>query len=183
MTRTELTATELRELASRVPAPPGYILPSGASGEELSAFEVRAGIRIPPQLRAWLGEVNGAVIGPGGLFGARDSKDFLSLEGIIRSFPVWRESNWVPIAGDGVGNYWVTLPGPDGSDGWVAFVDTHLDPESVSHYAASTVFRFLGFLLESELGEQGWPSDIGYVLDRDPELLNSPDSLMPWNAS
>jgi SMI1/KNR4 family protein SUKH-1 len=167
-------------LALRVPAPPGYTLPGGASEEELNDFEARTVLPIAVQLRAWLVEVNGAMIGPGGLLGVRGPRDFLSIDNCLRMYPEWRELGWVPIASDGTGNYWVTLPGPDGSDGWVAFIDTHLDPEAINDYAASTVFRFLGFLLESELGNRGWPGNRKYVLARDPGLSSVPDSLVPW---
>jgi cell wall assembly regulator SMI1 len=173
---------DLRTLAGRAPTPPGYRLPSGASEQELRDFESRTGLEIPAQFRTWLAQVNGAMLGPGGLFGVRESSDPLSIERYVKIFPVWRELGWVPIASDGVGNYWVTAPGPDGSGGWVAFIDVHLDPGTIGNYAASTVFRFLSFLLNAELGEQGWPQNREYVLDRDPGLFDIPDSLAPWST-
>jgi cell wall assembly regulator SMI1 len=179
----DLRLEDLRALALRVPAPPGYTLPGGASEKELSELELRTGLRIPAEFRAWLVEVNGAMIGPGGVFGARDRRDVLSIEGCVRLFPAWRKLGWMPIASDGTGNFWVTLLGPDKSNGWVAFIDAQIDPEVISYYAATTVFRFLGFLLEAELGERGWPGDKSYVLARDPGLLRVPDCLAPWNAS
>jgi len=60
--------------------------------------------------------------------------------------------------------------------------DVHLDSETIANYSASTVFRFLSFLLNAELGEQSWPQNREYVLDRDPGLFNAPDSLTPWST-
>jgi hypothetical protein len=77
----------------------------------------------------------------------------------------------------------VVAAGPDGSDGWVAFIDVHSDLGSIGYYAASTVFRFMNFLLRAELGEQGWPRSREYVLERDPALERAPDSLTPWRHS
>ncbi len=171
---------DLRALALRVPAPPGYTMPAGASETAFKNFERRTGLQLTAQFRAWLAEINGAMIGPGGLFGVREPSDFLSIEKCLRMYPKWRELGWVPVASDGTGNYWVTAPGPGRSDGWVAFIDTHLDPDAFERYAASTVFRFLGFLLESELGNRGWPGNKEYVLARDPGLLSVPEALAPW---
>jgi hypothetical protein len=172
---------ELVELARRVPAPPGYRLPEGASEQELSAFESWSGLRIPPQLREWLGKVNGSMIGPGGTSGVDSADKDLSIQSAFGIYPVWRALGWIPVAGDGLGNRWVTLAGPDGSEGWVAFVNTHVDPEAIDCYVASGVFIFLGFLLESELGEKGWPGNDSYVISRDPKMSLVPDPLTPWN--
>jgi hypothetical protein len=169
-------------LARRVPMPPEYQLPAGASEHEIGTFETCVGLKVPSQLRAWLEKVNGAMAGPGGLFGARGATDFLSIEKYLKIFPAWRRLGWLPIASDGLGNYWVVVPGPDGSAGWVAFIDVHSDPEAIDYYAASTVFRFLGFLLNSELGEQGWPRTRQYVVEHDHGMENVPESLSPWRS-
>jgi hypothetical protein len=94
------------------------------------------------------------MVGPGGLFGVCEAKDPLSIEGCLKIFPEWSRLGWVPIASDGVGDYWVTAPGTESSPGWVAFVDVHKDPETIDRYAASSVFHFLDFLLSAELGDK-----------------------------
>ena len=103
---------DLRALALRVPAPPGYTMPAGASETAFKNFERRTGLQLTAPFRAWLAEINGAMIGPGGLFGVREPSDFLSIEKCLRMYPKWRELGWVPVASDGTGNYWVTAPGP-----------------------------------------------------------------------
>lgn len=79
---TDPSLGDLLALARRAPMPLDYELPGGASEQELGRFEARTGIAITPQLRAWLATVNGALIGPGGLFGVRGATDPLSIESI-----------------------------------------------------------------------------------------------------
>jgi hypothetical protein len=176
----EPTIPSLVAAARAAEAPPGYELPGGADDALLDAFERRTGLRLPETLRAWWGAVNGALIGPGGLLGIREPEEFLSVEGCLRLFPQWASSGWVPIAGNGLGDYWVVLPGPGGDEGWVGFVDCHDDPHRIWSYAASDVLRFLRFLLAEEQGEKRWPSDRAYVLAEDPALAEVPEPLAPW---
>lgn len=178
---TDPSLGDLLALARRAPMPPGYELPGGASEQELGLFEARTGIRITPQLRAWLATVNGAMIGPGGLFGVRGAADPLSIERHMNIYPEWRQQGWLPIGSDGVGNYWTVTKGPEGSEGWVSFIDVHSDPGSIEYYAASNVFRFLKFVLSAELGERGWPRSCTYVLALDPELERAPAAMTAWN--
>lgn len=177
---TEPAIGELIALAHRVPAPYDQVF-AGASETDLVAFESRVGHIVPPGFRAWLRTVNGAMIGPGGVFGIRDPSDILSIERHLRIYPQWRQTEWLPVASDGLGNYWVTLPlGPDGSSDWVAFVDTHQDPGVVDRYVASSFPRFMGFLLQSELGETRWPGDKEYDLRLDPALASAPAEKSAW---
>jgi hypothetical protein len=176
----EPTVPALLVAARSAPAPPGYELPGGADDETLDGFERRTGLLLPAALRAWWGAVNGALIGPGGLFGVRDPDDNLSAEGCLRLYPHWLSAGWIPIAGNGLGDHWVTAPGPRGDEGWVAFIDCHDDPHRISSYVASDVLRFLRFLLAAEQGERRWPSDRAYVMALDPALAEVPASLAPW---
>lgn len=178
----EPTIPSLLAAARSAPAPPGYELPAGADDETLDAFERRTCLPLPAALRAWWGAVNGAQLGPGGLFGVRETDDFLSAERYLRLFPHWRASGWIPVAGNGLGDHWVTAPGPRGDAGWVAFVDCDDDPHRIRSYVASDVLRFLRFLLAQEQGEKRWPSDRDFVLAEDPALADVPEALAPWRA-
>jgi hypothetical protein len=174
------TLDELIELAQRAPAPPGQVL-SGASDEELYGLGSLVGRSLPAGLRQWLRVVNGAMLGPGGVFGIRPRRDYLSIQKYLRIYPEWASLGWIPVASDGVGNYWVIVPcGPDGSPDWVAFVDIESNPASVDRYVASDFMRFMRFLLEAELGESRWPSDRDYDLERDPKLGIAPEELAAW---
>ena len=173
---------ELMELARQVQAPPGQHL-TGASDTEIMCLADEIGRTLSPGLRRWFGAVNGAMLGPGGIFGRRGVRDFLSIKKYLAIYPEWRSLGWVPIASDGVGNYWVAVPqGPDGNPDWVAFVDTHENPASVDRYVASSVLRFIRFLLESELGETRWPGDREYDLEHDPALVIVPEEKAAWSS-
>lgn len=172
---------ELMELTRQTPTPPGQHL-TGASEAEITGLENDVGRALSRGFRRWLRAVNGAMLGPGGVFGIRDRRDFLSIKKYLAIYPEWQSLGWLPIASDGVGNYWVAVPhGPDGTPDWVAFVDTHEDPASVDRYVASSVLRFIKFLLESELGETRWPGDRGYDIEHDPALVAAPEDKAAWS--
>lgn len=173
---------ELMELARRVPAPPGQNF-TGASEAEISGLETGIGRPLSPGLRRWLKVVNGAMLGPGGVFGIRGPRDFLSIEKYLTIYPEWRSFGWVPVASDGVGDYWAAVPqGPDGGTDWVAFVNTEDDPASIDRYVASSVPHFMKFLLESDLGETRWPGDRAYDLEHDPALAAAPEGKAAWSS-
>lgn len=90
----------------------------GASSQELEDLERRLG-PLPAQLAAWLRICRGAAIGPGGFFGNRPDRPSLDIPAYLALFPEWADKGWLPVAGDGCGNYYVLLP-----SGQVGFVDT-----------------------------------------------------------
>lgn len=101
--------TEVKELLRKVPVPPGYQFPAGASEEDLRAAENRLGFPLPLTLRDWLKGCNGSLVGPGGLLG-------------------WIERKLVPVAGDGYGNYYVMAVSQGPAADPIVFVDTVRDP-------------------------------------------------------
>ncbi|MGZ4428829.1 MAG: SMI1/KNR4 family protein [Nocardioidaceae bacterium] len=109
--------------AVRDPDEPGVL---GAGDEDLEDLEVRLGHRLPPPLRQWLRICRGATIGPGGFFGNRPDKPSLDIPFYLSLFPEWKANRWLPIAGDGCGNYFVLL-----DSGQVGFVDTMSDPDAI----------------------------------------------------
>lgn len=149
------TLDQLTELARRVPAPPEQEF-KGASYEELRSLEARISRSLPSELRQWLQIINGAHIGPGGVFGTRPRRDYLSIEKYLSLFPEWVTFGWIPVASDEMGNYWVVVPnGPDGSPNWVAFINTESDPNSVDRYAASDFMYFMRFCLRRSWANLG----------------------------
>ncbi len=93
-------------------------------------------------------------------------------------YPHWRSNGWLPVAGDGSGNYYVLTTAP--LAGFVAFVDTADDPTRLDYLAATTLWQFLLFLFQRELGQPGWPFDPRTVLAEDPDLVQAPTELLPW---
>ncbi|MDQ1444266.1 MAG: hypothetical protein QOI20_730 [Acidimicrobiaceae bacterium] len=164
----------------------GAPLPTGASADDVRGFEARTGLTLPGEVVSWLQRVNGALVPPGNVFGLRDAEDFLSIEHYLRIFPDWAGLGWVPIAGDGNGDYWVVFRrdaagGAGGERVWVGFVDAQEGFDAIDQIVAGSVLSFLRFLFEGELADDDrWPYDADYVLARDPELAQAPSDLLPW---
>ena len=174
---------EVLALLARVPAPPDEETPAGATEQQVAEFEKRTGVTIPAKLRSWLLACNGPCVGPGGVFGIKPKRADLDIEQVLSLFPKWREKGWIPVAGDGCGNYYVVATKREFGDGEpVLFIDT-MEQDSVPAYiVASDVWRFLWFLFNDELGESKWPFNRDEVTTSDPDILSFHDVDLPWTA-
>lgn len=114
----------------------------GASPGQLARLEERLGRPLPEELATLLTICNGGAIGPGGIYGQRPDETFLDLPSILAMFPEWAEAGWLPVAGDGCGNYWVLL-----GDGRVGFVDTMSDPGALDRVTDPDLFSFVERIL------------------------------------
>jgi hypothetical protein len=119
--------------------------PEGASAAELAVLSGRLGRSLPPALRSWLSVCRGAAIGPGGVFGERPDRPSLDMAGIRDLFPEWRTLGWLPVAGDGCGNYYVLA-----LDGTVGFVDTMSDPGRLERHVSADLLSFMTDLLAAD---------------------------------
>ena len=61
------------------------------------------------------------------------------------SFPEWAEQGWLPVAGDGCGNYYVLT-----ADDTVGFIDTMKDPGQIDRQAAGDLLSFMTGLLAGD---------------------------------
>lgn len=165
----------------RVPRPPGYELPGGASDADINQFEERTGTSLPSSLREWLKTVNGAMIGPGGTYGICPNDDYLDIETNLGRFPEWTRIGWLPVAGDGTGNYYVAAtdasPQPGGS---IHFVEAMESVEEPAFIVGSDMWHFLRGLFSRELGEEWWPFDERRTLKADPDLSRYTELTLPW---
>ena len=117
----------------------------GATAQELAELEVRLGTPLPAQLAELLRICRGAVIGPGGVFGHRPDVPFVDLPTVRALYPAWEAAGWLPVAGDGCGNYYMLL-----ADGTVGFVDTMADPGAIEEVEAPDLFSFIEELLAGD---------------------------------
>lgn len=209
----ELEGAELEAGAARLPEHVRATIPcTGASEDALSRAGQRLGFPLPDQLARWLRICNGSYLGPGGLLGIETVTDFLDLEhtlaSVSRLWPEWRVRRWIPVAGDGCGDYYVldASAGKPWPSGAVFFVD-HEDFDRLAYVVASALPRFLCFLFDEELQARprrlepapsdgadwraelhaqiraeppSWPFHREYVLERDPDLASFPAALLPW---
>ncbi len=98
------------------------------------------------ELVEWLRICKGEAICAGGVFGARPDRENLDIAAHLTLHPYWRELGWLPVAGDGCGNYYVFI-NSGRLRGKVAFVDTMSDPNSVEEIAGPNLWTFLRSLL------------------------------------
>jgi cell wall assembly regulator SMI1 len=166
-------------LLSRVSRAPEQPFPGGAGHGELQDLARRMGTGLPGELVEWLRVCRGEAIGPGGVYGARPDCDRLDMATVLASYPSWRDSGWLPVAGDGCGDHYVLLTtGP--LAGCVGFVEAVTDPDRIRYLVASDLWHFLFFLFSADLGERSWPFDAPAVLVEDPGLARTPAALLPW---
>src|SRR4029078_9017925 len=135
--------------------------------EKLHEFAVRNRIVIPNEFAEWLAVINGARTPPGGILGIRPDDPYCDIQPLLAAYPEWNAKGWIPIAGDGCGNYYVVYN--EGELNPLLFIDTtssHLDPALV---AASGVWKFFWFLLSTEIGKPGWPFSREFVIRHDPD--------------
>jgi cell wall assembly regulator SMI1 len=174
---------EVRRLLSEAKGPGSDSWPS-IDENSITDFQARVGIPLPLELRDWLSLVNGAPLGPGGFFGIGTSRRSLDMESYLNEYPEWVKKNWLPIAGDGTGNYYVLSVSPDrqGQGSYVLYVDTHEDPTKPAYVVASGLWHFFRFLLRNELGVEGWPFSREKVIEDDPAIMLIEDVPHPWDA-
>lgn len=170
---------DVKEMALRVPSPPCEEAFAGTNHETISDLEKRIGIVVPLSLREWLCFANGPCIGPGGVLGIRPERHWLDIEEVLQSYPSWKGHGWLPVAGDGCGNYYVINTCECGS---VYFVDTAMDADKLAYAVASDLWMFLWFLFNHELGDTRWPFTREYVVANDPRIMNCSRAPLPWNA-
>ena len=151
-----------------LPRPPEEELPRGVTEESLDAFTARTGLSIPSEMREWLKISNGPCVGPGGMFGIKPAREDLDIEGVFALYPSWRSRGWIPLAGDGCGNYYVVLAASEGTP--VGFVEVTCDQDAIARVVAPTVFAFLDALFDKELGKKR-PLDDGREFVGDPRVF------------
>lgn len=179
--------SEVRSLLKQVPSPPDSSLPPGAEEGEIRAFEERTGIQLPSEVKNWLRTSNGPLVGPGGVFGILSSSPSNvqadDMEAILRIYPEWKERHWLPIAGDGSGNYYIIPLGLYSKTGHpVFFIDTSDDHLKFGYSVASDLWHFLRFLFRRELGNKYWPFNKDRVLEEDPELEYVTGAPKAWES-
>ena len=174
---------EVRDLLTKVPAPPEDAIPHGAADEHLAQFETTSGITIPNLLREWLTIANGPCVGPGGLVGINTKRDSQDAASILENYPEWQEKGWFPVAGDGCGSYYVVATRNDYGDGEpVLFIDVNEDSSQPAFLAASNTWAFIRFLLRKELNESRWPYSESEVVRDDPQITSFVGVSLPWEA-
>lgn len=131
---------------------PEDALPKGATAQQLCDFEQRTNLRLPCQVEDWLTLCNGPCVAEGGVFGVRPDCSFLDIESYLQEHPTWQKNNWLPVAGDGCGNYYVVVVDAQDLNGCpVFFIDHEVDNTELNHQIAPDFWTFLNWLFRREL--------------------------------
>ncbi|MCA0331662.1 MAG: SMI1/KNR4 family protein [Actinobacteria bacterium] len=173
---------DVLNLLTRVPRAPGAPAIAGASDQEVRDLERRLGKPLPGELAAWLRACNGVVAGPVVLYGARPLDADLDINEVRCCWSAWQERGWIPVAGDGTGNSYVIRAATDEDVSPVFFIDCSEDPDRLAYVVASSLSRFLRFVLMEELNREGWPFSVGYVTSIDPAIADTPGAPLPWTV-
>jgi hypothetical protein len=180
-----LNEERIKELLSQLPLPPDEDVPPGVSEAELVGFEERTGIPLPPELRIWLRISNAPLVGTQATYGIKTRSEGLDIEPCYGFIPQWKGLAWIPIGDDGSGNYYIVPTRQEFGPGFpVLFIDTGCNaPDVPTYIVASSVGRFVEFLMEKELGISEWPFDEAEVVARDPGILGFQGVDKPWEES
>jgi hypothetical protein len=98
----------------------------------------------------------------------------------MRDQPHWRDHQWLPIAADGCGNYYMLVP--ESSTHHIYFIDAIRGYDLLDFACSSDLWKFLWFLFKYDLEETKWPFDRDEVLCRDPGIVNCKLAPLPWDA-
>lgn len=174
---------EVIELLHRMPLPPGESLPSPVTVEAIAEFESNTKLRLPDGLRRWLLVTNGPCVGPGGVMGIGVRRQSFDIEKLLGLHPAWREKGWLPVAGDGCGNYFLVVSNNDFGVGEpVIFVEALQGETAPAFISASDTWYFLRFLFKKELSQSKWPFNEAEVMRDDPAIAAFRGISMPWGC-
>lgn len=171
---------EILELVRKAKRSPGEELPVGATADQIEHLEQALGFCVPEELKVWLACCNGPCVGPGGIAGVQTKRKAQDIEALLGNFPKWKRLRWIPVAGDGSGNYYVMTT--EGDHHPIIFVDTMEDAASPAYVVASNLWFFFIFYLERDAGKQGWPFQREIVTMKDPNISRHGDFRLPWET-
>ncbi len=183
------TRDDVIRLIRRATLPPDTKLPSGATSSEIEELSFRYAQQFPAEFYDWLSQCNAPPIGPGGFYGVNPAPRWLLVETHLEQHPGWIEKQWIPVAGDGLGNYYVLDAERNlESRHPVYFIDHEFSFYDPKYVVASNLWIFLWFLLTDELKAERsvsrWPFNKSFVLNNDPDLKTLKGYVpLPWDAN
>ena len=174
---------EILAMVQQVKLPPGETLPPGIGSDEIDAFSRRTRLHVPPELTEWLKICNGPCFNPEGTYGIGVSRKILDIESKLKLKPEYLSLGWIPLAGDGCGDYYLVATKEEYGPGYpVFFIDHEIAYDQPRYIVASSIAHFLRFYLEESLGAYYWPFTKDKVLEKDPDICGFHGIRLPWDA-
>ena len=131
---------------------PDIDLPIGASLNDIRAFESRFNLRLPKPLLEFLQVINGAYVGGQGFLGINSTTNN-EIGQVLELTPLWVERNWIPVASDGCGNYFVIVSLSE-HDHPICFVDHEIGYDTIDYVAASSLEIFVEQFILQEISQK-----------------------------
>lgn len=182
------SALDLVRLVQQLPHLKGFKCRQAAD-VDLDRFEQRFKMQLPTDLRAWLKCCNGVPLS-GGMFGINQDRSALDISRIYEFLPDWQENRWIPIGGDGNGNYYLVRGDRQASESYVYLFDHEFGGHEPICVVASGVLPFARAIITHEINvfydyePPWWPLDERRVLENDPELAEYTGPLpFAWQVS
>lgn len=158
-------------------------IPGGAAKDEIDELSEYY-VDVPGELEEWLSLCNAPVAGEIFL-GVKPVPPFRLIESVYETLPDWEDYEWIPVANDGCGNYYVMDASEKiGATHPVYFIDHEVTYDRPCYIVASGLWAFVRFALEKELTkDRRFPFDKSYVLEKDPNLKSyKGDVPFPWQT-
>ena len=119
---------------------PDIDLPVGASIKDIFAFESRFNLQLPKPLLEFLQVINGAYVGGQSFLGINSTTNN-EIGRVLELIPLWAEKNWIPIASDGCGNYFVMISLSEHAHP-ICFVDHERGYDTIDYVVSSCLEIF-----------------------------------------
>jgi len=171
------------QLLRRVPKEKSWHEPGPAALDDIRNFEIENDMSLSRDVVEWLMTANGFQGGPSALLNGVSRREARATKGALTSHPEWKSMKWFPLGEDGCGNCYVSYPIdrlPDRRP--VCFVEPADDPLRIAYIVASSVWHFLYFILNEQMGDERWPFNREYVLEQDPTIHEFRELPTPWSV-
>ncbi|MEY4530119.1 MAG: hypothetical protein RLZZ156_840 [Deinococcota bacterium] len=173
--------SSLLELLDKLPRP-DIDLPLGASLQDILSFETHYKLHLPNSMREFLQVINGAYVGSQVFLGINSTTNN-EIGRFLELIPSWVQRNWIPIASDGCGNYFVMMVANEQNQP-IGFIDHETGYETVDYVVSSRLEIFVEqFILREVDGTRklkNWFFDEKIALQIDPNILKFKDLGLPW---
>jgi cell wall assembly regulator SMI1 len=155
-------------------------IPEGVNNDDIMKLEKDIGFPLPETLKQWLTVTNAPCVGTGGFIGISPKRKSLDIYSIYENYPNWKSHQWIPMANDGSGNFYVAVIDKSEVEA-IGFIDTMENLTHLAFVVASDIIIFIKMFIMMQSGERRWPYNKKFVVEKDPCILNKRHiAPMPW---